>query len=420
MGPAQRAVAGVQEQVGDGRASDQRHIAGRGGAQAAPELGAPGIAGAGEQLLHAPHDGLATHGVQVAVVAVELGRARNAQAVALRARVAREHQLELVVREADLIGLGGVQHRQGHGVALGRIDGQAQPQRLGQQRAERAHGQHIGVALDAFIAALGIGHLHMVDMAAGARASGAQRRHVVALAELHARGGGDACQLAREEVGVARFILGRIGGARYLPAHMGQGRLQAHGFVGIDQAAVAAQGLHLLGGLERALELAGVRIEVQDALHALLVLDAGVRPQLLQGLAAVGAQAHDLLDVVARARGRAVAQEGQAPEPLAHVGAQAEQQGGVLPAQPAQQLQRCAGVGPGLGMADRDLPAVGEAGFGAGRGLAVDDGHFMTEGLQIVGRRGADQTGSENDDAHDDALSKACAGSRESWPLWSG
>src|SRR5256884_1862697 len=40
--------------------------------------------------------------------------------------------------------------------------------------------------------------------------------------ELHARGGGNACQLAREEVGVARFILGRIGGARYLPAHMGQ------------------------------------------------------------------------------------------------------------------------------------------------------------------------------------------------------
>ena len=81
---------------------------------------------------------------------------------------------------------------------------------------------------------------------------------------------------------------------------MGQGRLQAHGFVGVDQAAVAAQGLHLLGGLESALELAGVRVEVQDALHALLVLDAGVRPQLLQGLAAVGAQANDLPDALSR------------------------------------------------------------------------------------------------------------------------
>jgi hypothetical protein len=42
--------------------------------------------------------------------------------------------------------------------------------------------------------------------------------------------------------------------------------------------------------------------------------------------AAVGAQAHDLLDVVARAGRRAFAQELQAPQPLPHVGAHAEQQ----------------------------------------------------------------------------------------------
>ena len=41
-----------------------------------------GVAGAGEQLFDAPHDGLAAHAVQVAVVAVELGRAGDAQAVA--------------------------------------------------------------------------------------------------------------------------------------------------------------------------------------------------------------------------------------------------------------------------------------------------------------------------------------------------
>jgi hypothetical protein len=43
------------------------------------------VARAGEQLLHAPHDGLAAHAVQVAVVAVEFGRARDAQTVALLA-----------------------------------------------------------------------------------------------------------------------------------------------------------------------------------------------------------------------------------------------------------------------------------------------------------------------------------------------
>jgi hypothetical protein len=82
MRPAQRAVAGVEEQVVQFRAADQRHIAGRGGAQAGPELRLARVARTGKELLHAAHDGLAAHLVQVAVVAVELGRARNAQAVA--------------------------------------------------------------------------------------------------------------------------------------------------------------------------------------------------------------------------------------------------------------------------------------------------------------------------------------------------
>src|SRR2546427_232422 len=38
---------------------------------------------------------------------------------------------------------------------------------------------------------------------------------------------------------------------------------------------------------------------------------------------------------------------------------------------------------------------------------------LFRSGLQIVGRGGADQAGSENDDAHDNALSKACAGHAE-------
>lgn len=46
-------------------AADQWHIAGRGRAQAGPELGARGIAlRAGEELLDAAHDGLAAHLVE--------------------------------------------------------------------------------------------------------------------------------------------------------------------------------------------------------------------------------------------------------------------------------------------------------------------------------------------------------------------
>ena len=240
----------------------------------------------------------------------------------------------------------------------------------------------------------------MVDFAARR----AQRRDVRAHLETHAGPLAELGQLAHEQVGIARFVLGRVGGPRQLRADVAQRRFDAHRLVGADDLALAAQLAHLFGRAERAVEFLGVGIEMQDALRALVVLDAGVAAQLLQRAAAVGAQADDLPDVVARALGRAVAQEGQPPEPLAHIGTQAEQQRCVLLAQPLQHLERCARVGPGLGVADRDLAAVGETGFRAGRGLAVDDGHFVTLLLEVVGRGHAEQAGAEDDHAHFESL----------------
>ena len=74
-------------------------------------------------------------------------------------------------------------------------------------------------------------------------------------------------------------------------------------------------------------------------------------------------------------------------------------------AEPLQHLQRRARVGPGLGVADRDLAAVGEAGFGGRRGLAVDDGDVVALLAQEVGRGDAEQAGAENDDFH-----RCCSG----------
>ena len=56
---------------------------------------------------------------------------------------------------------------------------------------------------------------------------------------------------------------------------------------------------HLRGGPLGGRELCGARVEVQDALRALVVVDADVAAQLLQHLAAVGAEPHDVLDVAA-------------------------------------------------------------------------------------------------------------------------
>ncbi len=67
--------------------------------------------------------------------------------------------------------------------------------------------------------------------------------------------------------------------------------------------------------------------------------------------AAVGAQSHDLLNIVPRARWRALAYELQAPEPLTHIGADTEKQGCIFFAKPLQHLERRARVGPWLGVA---------------------------------------------------------------------
>jgi hypothetical protein len=78
--PAQRAVAGVEVKIGQFAFANDRHVARGCRAQARPEAGLRGIPCARKQLFHAAHDGFAAHAVQIAVIAVELCRARNAQA----------------------------------------------------------------------------------------------------------------------------------------------------------------------------------------------------------------------------------------------------------------------------------------------------------------------------------------------------
>jgi hypothetical protein len=146
------------------------------------------------------------------------------------------------------------------------------------------------------------------------------------------------------------------------------------------------------------------RVEVQDALGQLVVLQAQLSTQLLQRGAAVEPEVDDLADVVARARRRAFTQEGQAPQPLPRVGAQAEQQRRVFLRQPLQHLQRCTRVGPGFGVGHGNLPAIGEAGLEAGRRLAVDDSDVMACLPQEPGRGDAGDAGAEHDDFHGSTL----------------
>jgi hypothetical protein len=116
---------------------------------------------------------------------------------------------------------------------------------------------------------------------------------------------------------------------------------------------------------------------MQNALRALVVVDAGVAAQLLQHLAAVGAEAHDAFDVAPRPGGGAFAQELERPEPLAKVGAQPKQEWGILFREPLEHFERGARVRPRLGVAHGNLTAVREARLRGRRSLAVDDRHVM-------------------------------------------
>lgn len=191
-------------------------------------------------------------------------------------------------------------------------------------------------------------------------------------------------------------------------ADVGECGLQPHGLVGADHAALAAQGAHLLGGGERGIELPGARVEMQDALRALVVLDARIAAQLLQRVAAVGAQAHDLLDVVPRARRRAFAQELQAPQPLAHVGAQAKEQGASSRPSHFSTLNGAPGLAQGSAWLTEICPPLAKLVSAPGtpwRSVTVTS----WPALQEVGGGGAEQAGTENDHAHDSqAFWKVC------------
>ena len=135
----------LKKQVGQLAAADDGHVAGRGWPPAGPELRQCAVASVREPLRHTIGDGFAAHPVQVAVIAVELGRAGDAQAIAL----AGLHQLVFIVGQPRLVGHRGVFHRHRDRVTLGGMAAQRDAQRLGVERLQAAHRQHLGVGAQA-------------------------------------------------------------------------------------------------------------------------------------------------------------------------------------------------------------------------------------------------------------------------------
>src|SRR5258708_21496401 len=78
-GPAERAVAGIQEKVPESRPADDRHIARRGGAQPGPAVRRLDSPQARKQLPDALRDRVAARRIDFGVIARQLRRARGAQ-----------------------------------------------------------------------------------------------------------------------------------------------------------------------------------------------------------------------------------------------------------------------------------------------------------------------------------------------------
>lgn len=173
-------------------------------------------------------------------------------------------------------------------------------------------------------------------------------------------------QRDREQVHVTAFVFRRVVAADDGIAMRRQRGLDGDDLVGRHHAALDAEVAHQPGGALGIFEFLRIAIEIQDAALKMVVLDAQVGAHGAQRGAAVFSHADHGADVGRQPAGQALAQERQAPHPLAPVELRAEQQRRVFLEHPLQQLERRLGIGPGFGVGHRDLRAVGQAGFWAG------------------------------------------------------
>ena len=190
-----------------------------------------------------------------------------------------------------------------------------------------------------------------------------------------------------EHLAVAGLVAGQPQPADELAAHPGQRRLGGDAAGRVEHLERHAELLQHLDVAADAVELLLRAEQLQRALAALVIGDAGRRAQLAQPVAAVFGDRHHarLVDRIAR-RG-AVAQHLEHPRPHLRIEARADDQRAVAHQQPFDRLHRHARTGPGRGIAGRDLAGIGEAGLQRRPGLAVDDGDLVA-GLGEIMRGG--------------------------------
>ena len=382
-------MAGVEEQVGIRRGADDRRAVGRHRSQAGPEAGARQVA-AGEQVGDHALQRLAPARIQAQVEAAELGHAADADAIV----EARDGDLVGFVEHGGLRRRGRVKQRDRQRIALDRVDRDAEPEPGREVARKAAEGEHVAVGSEHFARRAAQAH------AGDAAAFGDQAFDALAEAEIHAQPARDVGQRAREQVAVTGFVVRQAQAAGQQVARARERRFDRRQLAAVEQlvghAALFEHGDVALHAVELRLRAK----ELQRALGAVLVADAGVGAQRAQAVAAVFGHAHHAFLVDRVALGRAVLQHRRHPAQLEQRSVGPDRERRMLLEHPLQRLEGNARRGPGRGIAGRHLAGVGEAGFFRGAALPIDERHFRAGTRQVVRTRDTDDTAAQNDHFH--------------------
>ncbi|CFM34232.1 Uncharacterised protein [Bordetella pertussis] len=380
-------MAGVQEQVAILGGADDGRAVRRHRPQAGPELGLLDRAAAGEQIVDHQLQGLAARLLQAQIEARQLGHAADADALV----EARDRDLVGFIQDGGNRRGGLVSHGNGERIALDGVDRQIQAQRT--QKAMRIATERRDVAVGRQLLAA---HAHANHLPA----AHVQPLDLLVEAELHAQRLGLLGQLQGEAPAIAGFVVGQAQAAGQLVQRARQRRLGGGQAVAVEQFVrhaalfehgdVAPRGFHLRGGAE----------QLQRALGALLVLDAGIGAQGAQAVAAVFGQAQHAFLVDAVAAGRAIGQHRRQPAPLVETAVGADGQRRMLLEHPLQRLERDAGRRPRRGVARRHLAGIAVAGFVGRPGAALQHRDLRALARQIIGGRRADDAAAQDDDVH--------------------
>ena len=392
-------MAGGQPQLVDGGGPQDGCAVGGHRAQASPELGTRHIAAVREKIADHKLQRAAPARVERQVKPRQLRGAAHPDAVAQPG----DGHLVALVHDGRFGRGASIGDRQGQREAFDRVDGQPQAQWLGHGGAVAAQRQQVAVGLHQ----TGIG-LHAGDCAS-ARAAALQAVHFHTKAELHAQPLGDLGQRLGELQAIARLVTRQAQRADKLVLHPGQRGLVLQIAAAAQQFkghAVLLKDFNVLG---RAVQLFLGAEQLQRALHALVVGDAGVSAQGDQAIAAVLGQPHHSRLVDAVARLGAVAQHLGAPTPHRPIQHRLDDQRAVLHQQPVDGLERHARARPRRRVAGRYLAGIGVAGFQRGRGLALQHGDLVAVAGQVIGRRGADHAAAEDHDLHGGVLMGGCS-----------